>query len=55
MKSVGCCEWTAYRFFHSNTPLELERLSDEAKQSSDIIIPVSESENLETEIDKKVN
>jgi len=42
--------------YTTNTPLELERLSDEAKQSSDIIIiPVSESENLETEIDKKVN
>lgn len=41
--------------YTTNTPLELERLADEAKQSSDIVTPVSESEDIETEIDEKVN
>ena len=41
--------------YTTNTPLELERLADEAKQSSDIVTPVSKSENLETEIDKEAN
>ena len=41
--------------YTTNTPLELERLADEASQSSDIVIPVSESEDIETEIDEEVN
>ena len=41
--------------YTTNTPLELERLADEAKQSGDIVTPVSEAEDIETEIDKKVN
>lgn len=39
--------------YTTNTPLELERLADEAKQSGDIVTPVSESEDIGTEIDKK--
>lgn len=41
--------------YTTNTPLELERLSDESSQSSDIVISVSESEDIEAEIDKEVN
>jgi len=41
--------------YTTNTPLELERLADEAKQSSDIVTPVSESEDFDTEIDEEVN
>lgn len=41
--------------YTTNTPLELERLSDEASQSNDIVTPVSGSENIETKIDEKVN
>ncbi|MCI8427934.1 MAG: phage portal protein [Lachnospira sp.] len=41
--------------YTTNTPLELERLSDELSQSSDIVTPVSGFEDIETEIDKEVN
>lgn len=41
--------------YTTNTPLELERLSDEASQSNDIVTPVSGSEDIETKIDEKVN
>ena len=41
--------------YTTNTPLELERLSDEVNQSSDIVTPVSGSEDIGTEIDEKVN
>lgn len=41
--------------YTTNTPLELERLSDEANQSNDIVTPVSGSEDIETKIDEKVN
>lgn len=41
--------------YTTNTPLELERLADEAKQSDGNVTPVSESEDIETEIDGKVN
>lgn len=41
--------------YTTNTPLELERLADEAKQSDGNVIPVSESEDIETKIDEKVN
>lgn len=41
--------------YTTNTPLELERLSDEASQSNDIVIPVSGSEDIETKIDEQVN
>lgn len=41
--------------YTTNTPLELERLSDEAKQNDSNVTPVSESEDIDTEIDEKVN
>ena len=41
--------------YTTNTPLELERLADEAKQDGDNVTPVSESEDIETDIDEKVN
>lgn len=41
--------------YTTNTPLELERLADEAKQNDGNVTPVSESEDIETDIDEKVN
>lgn len=41
--------------YTTNTPLELERLADEAKQDGGNVTPVSESEDIETEIDKEVD
>lgn len=41
--------------YTTNTPLELERLADEAKQDNGNVTSVSESEDIETEIDEKVN
>lgn len=41
--------------YTTNTPLELERLADEASQGSDTVPPVSGSEDIGTEIDEKVN
>lgn len=41
--------------YTTDTPLELERLADEAQQSDGNVTPVSESEDIETDIDEKVN
>jgi len=41
--------------YTTNTPLELERLADEANQGDGCVTPVSESEDSEIEIDEKVN
>lgn len=41
--------------YTTNTPLELERLADEAKQDDGNVTPVSESEDIDTDIDEKVN
>lgn len=41
--------------YTTNTPLELERLADEAKQDDGNVTPISESEDIDTDIDEKVN
>lgn len=41
--------------YTTNTPLELERLADEAQRSDGNVTPVSESGDIKTDIDEKVN